>query len=245
MNTETATPQDKTQNPMSLLRKASELEAEISRLKGFEASIPELMDKAREKLRKAEEDISSAEGKTQGLKKELRDKEGEVSGLKDQIIQRRSKLTDVKTNKEYHALLSEIEMLDKKIASNEERQLFIMEELDVMNAGLKEKKKDAEAEKQKFEEVKKQKELEKVRLAEAIAEESGKKDEIFSRLDPKLVQQYDRLVVAGKRDAVVAYKFQACQACYGRTTPQEEVLMRRGDAIVICPQCSRFLYWGG
>lgn len=244
MDKELLTLQKELQNDMLLLRKASELEGELSRLKGFEAEIPILIDKARDKCREAEEDISAVEEKIQGLKKELRDKEGAVSDLKGHIIQRRSKLTDVKTNKEYQALLSEMELLEKKIGKNEERQLSIMEELDGLGVALKAKKKDFDVEKQKFEEVKKQKELEKTRLKEAIKEESAKKDEIFSQINPKLALQYERLVTTGKRDAVVAYKSQACQSCYARTTPQEEVMMRRGNVIVICPHCSRFLYWG-
>lgn len=238
------TAQDPVESQLSLLRRVSELDVEVAKLKSFEARIPIALEKAQEDCRQAEEVLRAAETVLQNLKKELRDKEGEVQTLKEQIGNRRGKLTDVKTNKEYTALLSEIDLLQAKIGQNEERQLAIMEEVETQNGALKEKKNLVEAEKRNFEEVQKQKELEKIRLGEATAEELAKRDEVAGQLDPKLAQQYDRLISSGKPDAVVAYKSQACQSCYARLTPQEEVLLRRGRDVISCPQCSRFLYWG-
>ena len=208
-----ATVQDQLESQGTLLRRVSELDAEIARLKSFEARIPLALEKAGEQCRQAEGAVQAAEKSIQDLKKELRDKEGEVLSLREQIGNRRGKLTDVKTNKEYTALLSEMDLLQEKIRQNEERQLSIMEELESMNGSMKEKKSLVESEKRNFEEVKKQKEQERIRLGEAVAEESAKRTEVYGRLDPKLAQQYERLGLTGKKDAVVAYKDQACQLC--------------------------------
>ncbi len=229
---------------ISILRKMSELDVEIAKLKNNEAGIPYVIETVEGKCREAGEEVRTMEENIKELKKELRDKEGEAKGAQDHIGTKRSRLTDVKTNKEYAAILSEMELLEGQISENEERQLAVMEELEGLEVELKQKKANLEAEKRKFEEFKKQKEIEKIRIRETIEEETVKRGDVYSRLGPELAQQYDRLIESGKENAVVAYKSQACQMCFARTTPQEEVLMKRRKDIVSCPQCGRFLYWG-
>lgn len=240
---ETVSVKDELNSDMGVLRRLSEHDAEIAKLRGFEEGIPRSIEMAREGCEKAEEAVRSAEKNLEELQKELREKEGEAKDFQQQIISRRSKLTDVKTNKEYAALLAEADALKEKTAENEDRQLAIMESLEGLNKEIKEKKSELETEKKNFEEVKKQKELEQGRLKEAIADETAKRDDVLTRLDPEIAQMYERLVSSDKRNAIVGYKAQACQACFARITPQDEIRLRRGKDIIPCPQCNRFLYW--
>lgn len=244
MEDEITNVQDQIERRISILRKISELDMKIAELKNIEAGIPHVIETVGKKSREAAEEVLAMESRIPELKKELREKEGEVKGFQEQIGNKRSKLTDVRTNKEYSAILTELELFEGKIGESEERQLAIMEELEVLDGALKRGKANLKEEKQKFEEFKKQKEVEKVRLKETVEEETVNRAEISDSLDPELVRMYDRMSKTGKKNIVVAYKSQACQICFARVTPQDEVLMRRGKDIISCPQCGRFLYWG-
>ncbi len=224
------------------LRKLGEHDAEIAKLKSFEAEIPRFLERAKEHYLEAEEEVRSFEEEIDNLKKELRTKEGEVKSFKDQMGQKRSKLVDVKTNKEYSAIQAEMKTTEEKIAENEERQLAIMESLEGIDGELKQQKEALAEEKRKFEEITKQKEQEKIRLMEAMEEEKAKKADSTDRIDPDTIKIYNSLVKSGKTDAITEYKNQACQICFARITPQEEILLSRGKDIIFCPQCGRFLY---
>jgi predicted nucleic acid-binding Zn-ribbon protein len=64
---------------------------------------------------------------------------------------------------------------------------------------------------------------------------------LHQRLPREIAQQYDRLLSAGRRPAVVGAPLGHCQACHMRVPPQLLLLLSRAELICRCPSCHRFL----
>lgn len=220
-------------------------------LQGIDSHLKEVLKSGEELPQKLAEIDRELEGSRGGLKKletrlsELqkmrRNMERDVEAEAERIKKLASQSSMVKTNKEYQALLKEIEMAKQANWQREEELLNLMasieeveEEVDKRRKELKEKE---ELLNRRKEELKKN--LEKM---EGQAQEGQRRrEEVIRGIDPELVKRYNfisqRLGVA-----VVAVEESACQGCHMRLSPQIMVELLGNKGLITCPNCNRILY---
>ena len=79
-----------------------------------------------EEMKKAEEQENGEMDKEEAIKKERREIDGEIVDVEGRIEKSREKLANIKSNKEYGAVLKEIEDLERKKTTLEDRALHII-----------------------------------------------------------------------------------------------------------------------
>jgi predicted nucleic acid-binding Zn-ribbon protein len=158
-----------------------------------------------------------------------------LSRLKDQLM-------TVKTNKEYTAMLHEIQMAENQIRCEEDKILEIMEEMEGMEKGLKISEQDMR---------KKTAELqENIRITRESAPllESElnalheRKILMESSIESELLSRYRRIAMARKGIALAEAKDELCSACHVRIRPQMYADLLRTESIQSCDSCSRILF---
>src|SRR3989304_7966246 len=82
------------------------------------ASVRAILDKAQQELSEASDSFDSATKERKTLESSLKDAETKVTKLKE-------KIPEIKTNKEYHALLKEIESAGQEKTGIEEKKLIL------------------------------------------------------------------------------------------------------------------------
>jgi predicted nucleic acid-binding Zn-ribbon protein len=176
------------------------------------------------------------------LDKERRQKEGDLELEQERIKRTESKLYDVKTNKEYQALLTEIDTLKEINSQREIEILEIMDEIDelkreygIVEKELLEMEERIGGEKKRFEES-------LGKLHGALASNKRKRTMIMKKLSPELIGLYQTLKEK-RRTAVVPARFGTCQGCNVKIPPQMFNEVQRSEAIIVCPSCNRILYW--
>lgn len=65
--------------------------------------------------------------------------------------------------------------------------------------------------------------------------------ELRSRVPAQILGHYDRLVARGKK-GVAAVRHQTCAACHMNIPLGAILTLTRGDDIVLCENCGRYLY---
>ena len=80
--------------------------------------------------------LSIAKEELDTLQKKNKDLESEVQGENDHMAKAKTKLPAVKTNKEYTAILSEVDAIKKKVSELEDKELEIMEILEEKQSRL-------------------------------------------------------------------------------------------------------------
>jgi len=177
------------------------------------------------------------------LEKERRKKEKELDSEKDKIKKIEAKLYDVKTNKEYQALLKEIEMAKEANDRTEEDIIVLMERVeDLKNeyATLTEHLKKRENE------IKKEKEIiekDLLSIDKTLAELRKEKENLLSIVSDEIKRIYATLIEKRGGLAVVNVKNGVCLGCYMNIPPQLFIEVTKNNSLITCPSCNRIFYY--
>jgi predicted nucleic acid-binding Zn-ribbon protein len=192
---------------------------------------------ARERLRldAAKESLESSQKARRRLEAELQDLETKRSKYKGQLM-------EVKTNKEYTAVLHEIETVEREIRSREDQILAEMERAEALSSDVKQ-------EEQVFRQAQEGAQVELRALAERgsrLEEEqrgtAAERDAVAGTLREDILQLFQR--VAKLRGVAVAEARDGmCQLCHMRLRLQMYSELKRNDQVVQCPACSRILFF--
>jgi predicted nucleic acid-binding Zn-ribbon protein len=170
-----------------------------------------------------------------------RDRDLEEGGQKVEKLKART--PDIKTNKEYTALLKEIETAEQESKAIEEDILKLMEKIEVAateitaaDARTKEEAIAIESERKQLGEKAEKVETELV----AIGRE---RDELAARIEAPLLAKYQKRAdsLAGK--VVVEARGESCSGCFMSIPPQLFVNVKKNTEVLTCPHCSRILYY--
>ncbi len=177
------------------------------------------------------------------LEKERRKKEKELDVEKEKIKKYESRLYEVKTNKEYQALLKEIEGAKQANDTTEEEIIIIMEkgeewkkDYDSSLAHLKKREKEVETEKNKLEK-------EMSSIDKTIMKLKQEKDNLLSIIDENLRATYNMLIEKRNGIAVVNVKNGLCLGCFMNIPPQLFIEVTRNKQLIKCPSCNRIFYF--
>lgn len=224
-----------------------DLQAFDGRIAGLEseaARLPRQVEAIQAALADARKTVEAVKSKLDATKKELRAKEKdlEVANVKRQKLEAR--LYEVKTNKEYSAVLLEIEEAKQEKAQTEEAILVLMEMQERLGVEIKE----AEQRLRTREEQGKQDEAVVLRKLAAVQQEldavRGQRRERARDLPPALLASYDRISKARGGVAVAAVTTAGvCGACRVSIRPQAVQELRSAAGLMVCESCGRYLYW--
>lgn len=174
---------------------------------------------------------------------EQKNRELELQEGQGARVKKEAQLHSIKSNKEYQATLTEIESLDRKNSRLEEKIIELMEQVEKERVLFKEKQKDLAVK-----EAELQRELEELDkrdkgLSARVAEARAAAETISSRIDPELYRRFVRIFDGKQGVAMATANGGYCGACNIRLTARLMQLTKRGQDLVMCEGCSRFLYW--
>jgi predicted nucleic acid-binding Zn-ribbon protein len=208
------------------------------------ARLPRQIEAIQAALSEARKLVETVKTKLDSTKKELRtrEKDLEVANVKRQKLEAR--LYEVKTNKEYSAVLLEIEEAKQEKAKTEEDILTLMEMQERLGVELK----DAEQRLRSREEQARQDEgVVRQKLAAVEQELEGLRAQRRARakdLPAALLASYDRISKARGGVAIAAVTSAAvCGGCRVGIRPQAVQELRSATGLMVCESCGRYLYW--
>ena len=177
------------------------------------------------------------------LEKDRKRKEKELEMEKEKIKKFESKLYEVKTNKEYQALLKEIETAKQSNDKEEEEIIEIMvkvedlkKDFEATSKLLKEKEKVVETEKKKL-----MTEMESI--DKTIVDLKQQRDNLLSVVGKTLRETYSMLISRRGGTAVVNVKNGVCLGCFMNIPPQLFIEVTKNNRLILCPSCNRIFYF--
>jgi hypothetical protein len=228
---------------LSLLIQLQEIDTQIRSLAEQKNRLPELLASldrrraaSREELEKIREGLQTAQ-----KNKRDRDKDLEVGAQKVEKLKART--SEIKNNKEYQALLKEIETGEQENKVIEDEILVLMEKIDAAAAAI------TEAEKKDLEEAaavtaeQKEHEAAVVKIEEELKAVEQHRKEMASRIEPPVLSQYGKLLATKAGFAIAEARGESCSGCYMSIPPQVFVNVKKNESIITCPHCSRILYY--
>ncbi len=177
------------------------------------------------------------------LQTDKREKEREIEEERDKVERAKAKLMSIKTNKEYYAMLKEIEGTKRANAAREEELLSILARYEEVEKRLAELSADVEEVGGRYRERMVDIEARMAKFDKDISQLQARKAEVAASLDKGLARRFE--MIFDRRDgiAIVAARNQSCLGCHMNISPQLFNLLQREDRIHSCPNCNRIIYY--
>lgn len=231
----------------SQLQVLSELQQHDSRIASLEAEaarLPRQIESIQAALADAKKSVDILRARQDQTRKDLRAKEKDLEVIAAKRAKSESRLYEVKTNKEYSAVLLEIEEIKQDKAQIEEQILGLMEMqervvVDVRDAEQRHARREEQA-RQEIAEVEKKLAAVEAELAVARANREARARD----LPRPLLSDYDRIRKARGGVAVATVgSAGVCSGCRVTIRPQAMQELRAASTIMLCESCGRFLFW--
>ena len=230
---------------LKLLWELQKIDLELRGIKEEKDRYPKEIKKLDEKQKIEKERIQKEREKIESLEKTRRQKEGHLNTEQEKIKRAEGRMSEVKTNKEYQALLSEIDTVKEANSRIEEEILQVMDEIDELKKDLSKREKEMGSTLEKIE-GEREKLQEKTAQGEKAWSERVERRELLSKqIESKLVKLYNTLKEKRQGVGVVSVKNETCQGCFLNVPPQMFIEVQKNNALVRCPHCNRILYWDG
>jgi predicted nucleic acid-binding Zn-ribbon protein len=186
--------------------------------------------------------LEAARASLDASQKNRRRFEGELQDLESKRSKYKGQLMEVKTNKEYTAMLHEIEGVEREIRGREDQVLAEMERAEGLASEIKREEALFKAAEQEHRTRDRDLGEEEARLRNLTRRLGEERDGEAGRLPSSLLELFQRvarlrgIAVAEARDGM-------CQVCHLKLRPQMYVDLKRNEEIVQCPACNRILYF--
>src|SRR5438093_2943136 len=218
-------------------------ETDLRRVEGELSEVPRRRAELDAALAAEKARLEAARQELAGGQKARRQHEGELQDLEAKRSRLKGQLMEVKTNKEYTAMLHEIEAVERDIRARED---LILAEMERGESLAVEVKREEEAFKQAEERHRAEGRAVEERargLEEQVRRLTGERDAVASTVPAGVLDLFHR--VARSRGGVAAAQVQdaMCLVCHVKLRLQLYADPYRDEEIVQCPACNRILYY--
>lgn len=179
------------------------------------------------------------------VQQEKREKERAIEEERDKVEKAKAKLMSIKTNKEYYAMLKEIEATKRTNSAREEELLAILSRYEELEKRLSDLKTEVEEVGGRYRERMVDIEARMARFDKDISALLAKKTEVASRIDAGLMRRFEMIFQRRDGIAIVPARNHSCTGCHMNIAPQLFNLLQRDDKLYSCPNCNRILYYEG
>lgn len=225
-----------------ILISLQDVDRQIAEMRRAKEEIPRELDSHRAEIQEFAALLEEAREKQSKLEQGQRAIEHEIQLEKEQIKRFEERVAQIKTNKEYQALLKEISIAKKMKEDSEDEFLKSLMVIDENKKVIAERE---SALRQKETDFKDREQALLARLAEVEAKINGvveSRNQMAADVDRSLLQRYDLILQKREGVALAHARDEICQACHRNIPPQVYNELLKDESLLTCPNCQRILY---
>ena len=218
------------------------IDSEIYTLKNEKELKPKEIEAIEASFAEKKKNLAALEEALLNLQKQRKERELELGSKEEGIKKLQTQLYQLKTNKEYQAMLQQMEGERANASVIEDAILGLFDQADKV-------KNDVAREKQRLEEEEKVLVVEKQKIEDRIkeiddrlAQLEAQRKQVIPDIEPKMLNQYERILSNRDGLAIVSVKDNSCGGCNMFVPPQVINLIRMYERIITCEVCNRILY---
>lgn len=219
------------------------IDLEIEKFMFKKVDLPKAITRLDEELEAVEGELGESGQRLDKLKAEHKAKETALKNGIENSKKAKSRLLEVKTNKEYEATLKEIDAINEKNGGVEDEIIHILEELDKVGEDLKAKEREAASNLSKCEKGKRKLEKELDSIGAVLDDVLKRRDKIRSGIKAKFLKRFDIIKDRKNGRAVVPARREVCYGCHMNIPPQMYNELQKNERLMLCPHCERIIYW--
>ncbi len=228
---------------LSLLLSLQEIDDHLGELERSRIYLPEMIHNLEQEISDLENSIEESNTVSKESELEQKSLELEIETNKQELEKYQGQMKVIKTNKEYDALISEIDNKKREIADKEERVLTLMSQIDEhsekltdLNDSLKESRENNADQLATLR-------TQETNLQAKIDEKMEGRKNIAKDINRQIIGIYERVRKGKGGLVVVPVRKKSCGGCFKQIPPQRIQEIRRGDRIFACESCGRIVIW--
>ncbi len=212
------------------------LEAEVREAPLELTSLESRLAQLRERQGQIQERIDILKGQQKRL-------EGEIEDDGHKIKKSKNKLMAVGNSKEYHAMMREMDSMEKLNRLREEERMAVMEEFTRQDAAMQELAAEMATLMEGYD-------AKKATLDERVSKAQTRLDSLAKRrakagkvVPPPILGRYEFIRSRIEHPVIVSVSEGICGGCHIKIPPQAYNELQKGKQILGCPHCQRIVYW--
>ena len=205
--------------------------------------LPADQERAKAKLATDTEAVRLAKEKVQLNEVAMKNLELQIQTRKDTIARLKIQQYETRKNEEFAALGHEVERYGRDITALEDDELVLMEKAEKLKADLAECQKALAATQTSVDEDLARIAEREVHVSAQLAEFDGIRKAIADKIDPDLLERYERIFSHRGDAAIVELQAGVCRGCNMKVTPACVSGAKGEKALVTCPNCGRLVYF--
>lgn len=228
---------------LELLLKLQILDYDRGELERSKEYIPDMIENLKREIIENEGNFVSNEKELSEASIAQKGLELEVSGQHEDLKKLKSLMMAIKTNKEYDALVSQIDAVKAAINEKETTLLETIERIEILEGGIEElRNKSTETKEQNDDQLSiLQEKMDSV--GTKVQMKDDERQNIVVRVPKRIMSIYERIRKSRGGSVVIAVKKRACGACFKALPPHRIQELKRADQLITCDNCGRLLIW--
>ncbi len=227
---------------LAALKRLQRIDQQLSQRQSQKEHLPQRLAAAQQDVQDRQEQRRQVEQQLQSRRLEIDRQELDLRSHEERGARLRQQLNQVRTNREYQALLTEIKSVEADVSRLEEAILEAMGEAD-----------ELAAEQARLADLIQETQREVTAVGQAVSEEAGAlegqiaslsqdRQEVAVGIDPENLATYERLRRGLGGRVVVPVRNDHCEGCHMPLTPQTISELLANRALVVCHRCGLILY---
>lgn len=226
---------------LQLLRKLQEVDLKILELEQSKDALPRRLQEIDKKIASARSAVEEESEQVEALHKSRRDKETDLQEKSDMIIKVKARIPEIKTNKEYQAVLKEIESYEDLKSKIEDEIIEILEETDRLEQMLEKRRNWLKENEAILNKERSTIEKEIPTIDVKLDAEKTTRNDLASQIDPMLISKYETIRTRRGGIAVTMADKGICLGCNMNIPPQLYNDLLKVESVIQCPSCKRIL----
>lgn len=228
---------------VELLVELQQIDSERKRIETKKQDLPVELERLKTTLRDFEVKVEEERKKIEDLYEQHRLKENELKKGNETLKKTKSRLFEVKTNKEYQALLKEIEVLNGRNDELESEIIKLLEAIDIVKEQLEQEEKEYTAFRSERESDIRKIEEEINSIDSVLITIHKKYSDVKGHIHADHLRRYDIIKQKRNNRAVVPVWKGICGGCHMNIPPQMYNELQKFEELMLCPHCNRIIYW--
>ncbi len=232
----------KLKDQLETLIQLQDVDRKIYLLKDEKEAKPKEIEALKLSFEAKKQRLAELEKNLLDVQKQRKDNELELAAKEEAMRKLQSQLFQLKTNKEYNAMLIQIQDAKADNSVIEDRILELFEKTDKIKVEAGAEKQRFIGEEKMFNEDKKKIDEQVKEIEFKLVQLEAQRNQVIPKIENKILGQYERILSNRDGLAIVSVKDNTCKGCNMHVPPQVINLIRMYERIITCEVCNRILY---
>jgi len=206
-------------------------------------TLPEKLNKLDEAFNAFQREMEQSKKKYDEIKARHTEYENKVKKINEGMIRTKERLLEVKNNKEYQAMLKEIETAETARGDVETEIISILDELENLAVLVKKDQETLNEQRKKYEEERKLIEADLNSVDTDFVHCEQQRAGLTDKVPVDLLARYEKIKKRNNGVGVISVWKSVCNGCHMNIPPQLYIELQKTADLIACPNCQRIMYF--